>query len=170
MQVTPHVYACHVDDGAVGHPGGSNNYFVGDPTEEMILIDTGQHDRSWTQQIIDYYEELGKPKIAGIAITHGHADHYGGLDKVFDAMGEPEVRCHPKLVKTLETLVPKEQIVPLRSREVLRTGGALRCGPSSRRATRLTTCASTSPGSGCSSRATQSWGRLQPPWETSSPT
>ena len=60
MQVTPHVYACHVDDGAVGHPGGSNNYFVGDPTEEMILIDTGQHDRSWTQQIIDYYEELGQ--------------------------------------------------------------------------------------------------------------
>ena len=129
MQVTPHVYACHVDDGAVGHPGGSNNYFVGDPTEEMILIDTGQHDRSWTQQIIDYYESLGKPKITGIAITHGHADHYGGVDKVFDAMGEPEVRCHPKLTKTLETLVPKESIKPVRSREVLRTGGgaALRC-------------------------------------------
>ena len=129
MQVTPHVYACHVDDGAVGHPGGSNNYFVGDPAEEMILIDTGQHDRSWTQQILDYYESLGKPKITGIAITHGHADHYGGVDKVFDAMGEPEVRCHPKLTKTLETLVPKESIKPVRSREVLRTGGgaALRC-------------------------------------------
>ena len=129
MQVTPHVYACHVDDGAVAHPGGSNNYFVGDPAEEMILIDTGQHDRSWTQQILDYYESLGKPKIAGIAITHGHADHYGGVDKLFDAMGEPEVRCHPKLTKTLETLVPKESIKPVRSREVLRTGGgaALRC-------------------------------------------
>ncbi len=123
MQVTPHVYACHVDDGAVAHPGGSNNYFVGDPAEEMILIDTGQHDRSWTQQILDYYESLGKPKIAGIAITHGHADHYGGVDKLFDAMGEPDVRCHPKLTKTLEALVPKESIKPVKSREVLRTGG-----------------------------------------------
>ena len=123
MQVTPHVYACHVDDGAVAHPGGSNNYFVGDPAEEMILIDTGQHDRSWTQQILDYYESLGKPKITDIAITHGHADHYGGVDKLFDAMGEPDVRCHPKLTKTLEALVPKESIKPVKSREVLRTGG-----------------------------------------------
>ena len=123
MQVTPHVYACHVDDGAVAHPGGSNNYFVGDPAEEMILIDTGQHDRSWTQQILDYYESLGKPKITDIAITHGHADHYGGVDKLFDAMGEPDVRCHPKLTKTLETLVPKESIKPVKSREVLRAGG-----------------------------------------------
>ena len=147
MQVTPHVYACHVDDGAVGHPGGSNNYFVGDPAEEMILIDTGQHDRSWTQQILDYYESLGKPKITGIAITHGHADHYGGVDKVFDAMGEPEVRCHPKLTKTLETLVPKKSIKPVRSREVLRTGAvALHCGPSSPPDTQWTTCVSTSPG------------------------
>ena len=123
MQVTPHVYACHVDDGAVAHPGGSNNYFVGDPAEDMILIDTGQHDRSWTQQILDYYESLGKPKITGIAITHGHADHYGGVDKLFDAMGEPDVRCHPKLTKTLEALVPKESIKPVKSREVLRAGG-----------------------------------------------
>ncbi len=122
MQVTPHVYACHVEDGAVGHPGGSTNYFVGDPSEEMILIETGQHDRSWTQQILDFYDGLGKPKITCIAITHGHADHYGGVDKVFDVMQAP-VRCHPKLVKTLETLVPKDQIVPIRSREVLRTGG-----------------------------------------------
>ena len=127
-QITPHVHVCHVDDGAVGHPGGSNNYFVGDPGEEMILIDAGQHDREWTQQILDCYEELGCPKITSIAITHGHADHYGGLDRLFDVMRAP-VRCHPKLAKTLWTLVPKESVVPVRSREVLRTGGgvALRC-------------------------------------------
>ena len=30
MQITSHVYNMHIDDGAVSHPGGSNNYFVGD--------------------------------------------------------------------------------------------------------------------------------------------
>ena len=39
MQVKPHVYVMHIDDGAVTHPGGSNNYFVGDPKEDMALID-----------------------------------------------------------------------------------------------------------------------------------
>ena len=125
MKLTPHVYVCHVDDDAVGHPGGSNNYFVGDPAEEMVLIDTGQHDREWTRQILAYYEGLGRPKMTAIAITHGHADHYGGVDRLWDVMQAP-VRCHPKLAKTLHTLVPKESVVPLRSREVLRTGGGVR--------------------------------------------
>ena len=124
MNITPHVYVCHVDDGAVGHPGGSNNYFVGDPSEEMVLVDTGQHDREWTRQIVEFYEELGRPTMTSIVISHGHADHYGGVDRLYDVMQAP-VRCHPKLTKTLETLVPKEHIVPLRSREVLRTGGGV---------------------------------------------
>lgn len=123
MKLTPHVYVSHYDDSDVSHhPGGSNNYFVGDPAEEMIVIDTGQQDREWTRNILAYYEEMGRPKITSILITHGHADHYGGVDRLYDAMQAP-VRCHPKLVKTLQALVPKEKVVPLRSREVLRTGG-----------------------------------------------
>ncbi len=49
MQITPHVYNMHIDDGATSHPGGSNNFFVGDPSEEMILIDTGDYEREWTR-------------------------------------------------------------------------------------------------------------------------
>ena len=30
MQITQHVYNMHIDDGAASHPGGSNNFFVGD--------------------------------------------------------------------------------------------------------------------------------------------
>lgn len=125
MQLTPHVYVCHVDDGATGHPGGSNNYFVGDPNEEMIVIDAGDQIRDWTQQILEYYEQLGKPKITGIAITHGHADHYGGVDRLWDVMQAP-IRVHPKLVKTMERLVPKDAIVPIRSREMMNTGGGVK--------------------------------------------
>ena len=113
----------HIDDGAVSHPGGSNNYFVGDPNGEMILIDTGDHWREWTQAILDYYDELGRPKISAILITHGHVDHVGGLDRVHEATGAP-VRCHPELSEKLgKVLGGDEAIIPLESDEIIRVAG-----------------------------------------------
>lgn len=52
MQVTPHVYVMHIDDGAVSHPGGSNNYFVGDPREGMVLIDAGDQHRRDRKSVV----------------------------------------------------------------------------------------------------------------------
>ena len=125
-QVTPHVYQAHIADKQYAHPGGTNVYFVGDPSEEMILIDTGEHDRSWTRQILDYYEGLGRPRITAIAISHGHRDHIGGLDRIQDATMAP-VRCHPKLAKQLRrVLADDDAVVPLKSREMLETGGGIR--------------------------------------------
>ena len=122
MQVTPHVYTMHIEDGAISHPGGSNNFFVGDPNDEMVLVDTGDHHRSWTREIIDYYEQLGSPKITAILITHGHYDHIGGLDRLHDATNAP-VRCHPKLVKRLTDMLGDGIVVPLKQREIIIAGG-----------------------------------------------
>src|SRR2546422_9543776 len=122
MQVTPHVYVMHIDDDSVYHPGGSNNYFVGDPHEEMVLIDTGDQQREWTRSILAYYEHLGRPKIAAILLTHSHQDHIGGLDRIYDLVQAP-VRCHPKLVKKLASIVGPDAVVPLKSREMLSAGG-----------------------------------------------
>src|SRR5262245_34784066 len=122
MQVSPHVYVMHIDDGAVFHPGGSNNYFVGSPQEDMVLIDTGDQQRDWTRSILDYYTQLGRPKISAILLTHSHGDHIGGLDRVYDVMQAP-VRCHPKMVERLEAMVGKDVVTPLKSREVLHLGG-----------------------------------------------
>jgi glyoxylase-like metal-dependent hydrolase (beta-lactamase superfamily II) len=125
MQVTSHVHAMHIDDGAASHPGGSNNYFVGDPSEEMVLIDTGEHQRRWTDAVLDFYRGLGSPKIGAVLITHGHGDHVGGLDRVLDAFGAP-VRCHPKLVERLQTMLGDgDTVVPLKSRERITTGGGV---------------------------------------------
>jgi glyoxylase-like metal-dependent hydrolase (beta-lactamase superfamily II) len=124
MQITPHVYACHIADTAAAHPGGTNVYFVGDPAEEMLVIDTGEQDRDWTRQILETYRELGSPKITAILLTHGHGDHTGGLDRVHEVMQAP-VRCHPKLEKRLAAMVGGGTVVKLRSREVLRTGGGV---------------------------------------------
>lgn len=122
MQVTPHVYVMHIDDDSVFHPGGSNNYFVGDPRGEMLLVDTGDQQRDWTQSILDYYERLGRPRLSAILLTHSHQDHIGGLDRIYDVMPAP-VRCHPKLAERLTKMVGHDAVVPLKSREMIRTGG-----------------------------------------------
>ena len=116
MQVSAHVYVMHIDDGAAFHPGGSNNYFVGDPRDSMVLIDTGEQQRDWTNSLLHYYEQLGRPRISAILLTHSHHDHIGGLDRIYEAMPAP-VRCHPKLVDKLQTMVDRDAVVALQPDE-----------------------------------------------------
>ena len=121
-RIGKHVYRLHIHDTHAFHPGGTNIYFVGDPSEEMVLVDTGEQDREWVGLILDAYEELGKPKVTSIVITHGHTDHIGGLDRIHDVIEAP-VRCHPKLVDKLVPYVGAEWVVKLTSRERIPTGG-----------------------------------------------
>ncbi len=122
-QISPNVYQCHIPDKHYMHPGGTNIYFIGDPKKEMLMLDTGEHDRSWTKQILDYWkDDLGSPKISSILISHGHGDHTGGVDRIQEATGAT-VRCHPKLVKELRrVLSDDDKVVPLKSSEMLRIG------------------------------------------------
>ena len=52
-QISEHVYRFFIEEPIEGfglmHAGGTNIYFVGDPDEEMVLLDTGEHYRDWTQ-------------------------------------------------------------------------------------------------------------------------
>ena len=128
MQITEHIYSTHImeDPNTFGamHPGGTQIYFVGDPQDHMVVVDTGEPYRSWTKQILDYHAELGHPRISAILITHGHGDHVGGLDRLQEVM-DCQVRCHPKLAPRLTQHLGEGCVAPLRSREVVPTGGGV---------------------------------------------
>ena len=128
MRIAEHIYSTHIQEdqstfGAM-HPGGTQIYFVGDPNDHMVMVDTGEPYRSWTQQILDYHAELGKPRISSILITHGHGDHIGGLDRLQQAMDCP-VRCHPKLEPLLSQRLDSGCVRKLRFRETITTGGGI---------------------------------------------
>ncbi len=128
MRIAEHVYSTHIQEdqstfGAM-HPGGTQIYFVGDPNDHMVIVDTGEPYRSWTQQILDFHAELGRPRISAILITHGHGDHIGGSDRLQQALDCP-VRCHPKLAPLLAQRLDQNCVSPLRSREAIPTGGGV---------------------------------------------
>ncbi|MFL2627513.1 MAG: MBL fold metallo-hydrolase [Dehalococcoidia bacterium] len=123
MKISEHVYRVHIneDDSPFGtyHPGGSNIYFIGDPNSNMVIMDTGEHYRSWTDQILSYHKELGSPNISNIYITHGHYDHIGGVDRLQKEF-QCKVGCHSNLKTKLEMILQEGIVFSIEDQEALK--------------------------------------------------
>ncbi len=128
MQITSHIYSTHIEEdpstfGAM-HPGGTQIYFAGNPSEHMVVVDSGEPYRAWTRQILEYHTELGRPRISAILITHGHGDHIGGLDRLQESF-DCEVRCHPRLEPRLTHQLGRGIVRGLAEQETVETGGGV---------------------------------------------
>ena len=65
---------------------GTNTYLVG-TGEERILLDTGDGRPEYLPVLEEAIEQSGCRSIQEIVLTHGHPDHIGGVQSIFDHFG-----------------------------------------------------------------------------------
>ena len=72
--------------------------------DATMLIDTGRHDRT---DVVPMLQSLGVASIDVVAITHGHADHIGQLDRVLGSfdVGEVWMSGTPHTTQTFERAI-----------------------------------------------------------------
>jgi competence protein ComEC len=66
--------------------------------EKAVLIDSG--DTQFAERVIDYIRRMGIDKLDLIIVSHPHADHIGGMDKIISAINTDKL-IMPKLPDNL---------------------------------------------------------------------
>jgi hydroxyacylglutathione hydrolase len=71
--------------------------------EGLYLVDAGMvgHGRSILRRIRDIGRDPSELKLA--IVTHGHADHFGGLPEILDEVTGFEIIAHPAHARTVAT-------------------------------------------------------------------
>ncbi len=84
----------------------SNVYICGN--NEIAIIDAGYPEETSISAILEAWNELGKPDVKGILITHAHIDHAGSLETLKKETGAP-VYIHKNEIQRLGTMFSMEQ-------------------------------------------------------------
>lgn len=88
--------------GILGNEDVVNAYFL-TAGGEAVLVDTGREADIDGNAILDFWRELGEPRMRGIVITHAHPDHIGAADRLRNEWQVP-VSMHPAEKVILERL------------------------------------------------------------------
>ncbi len=99
---------------------GTNTYLVG-TGRARILLDTGSGHAEYLPVLEQAMQRAGCEEIQEIVLTHGHPDHNGGLESVFERFGECPVAKRP--FDDFDRGRPGA-IRPLEDGDVVRTEGA----------------------------------------------
>ncbi|MDO5302560.1 MAG: MBL fold metallo-hydrolase [Clostridia bacterium] len=70
-------------------PVQANTYLVYDETKEGFVVDPGAYNAQINQMI-----EQEKIKVKYIVLTHGHADHIGGVESILQICPDAKIVAH----------------------------------------------------------------------------
>jgi len=93
-------------------------YFLGDSTEEVVVVDPVEIDRL----SLIATEEEGIGRISAILITHSHFDHIGGTPELFEKIGPIPVYIHENGADKLSD-IPEENLFTTRDGDVISKAG-----------------------------------------------
>ena len=82
-----------------GH-GSVNTHWI-ETADSVIVIDT-QRDTTHAAEAIDAVKALGKP-VTAIFVTHGHPDHYTGLEQFLAEWPAAKIYASPETIRIVET-------------------------------------------------------------------
>jgi glyoxylase-like metal-dependent hydrolase (beta-lactamase superfamily II) len=99
---------------------GTNTYLVG-TGPRRILLDTGQGKPGYPDVLARAMARAGCDDIQEIVLTHGHADHLGGVDQVVERFGPKPVSKLPWPAFDRACRVP---MTPIGDGSLVRTEGA----------------------------------------------
>ena len=88
MEIAPRVHLIFTD---LQHPTGVTNTYLVVGTQGAAFIDTGWDRPEEAKARIDYWEELGRPPLKGIVVTHRHPPHWGNAPAIRNASGEAAI-------------------------------------------------------------------------------
>jgi len=85
---------------------GTNTFLIGSG-RKRLLLDTGQNSAGYID-LLERAVEAENCEIEGIAITHGHIDHVGGIEAIRERFGALPVYMWTRAQGELASKVPKD--------------------------------------------------------------
>src|SRR5690606_27377346 len=78
--------------------------------DEALIIDAGDGGEAGAQRLRDVWVRYGRPRILGIALTHGHIDHARGAVEVARALGGVPLWAHQAEKERMEQLAAARRV------------------------------------------------------------